>query len=73
MSMESRNCLNNDKYLYKKRLVISMICVSSLTTNISELKYVLTNKKNGFYVLLICLIAISMTLQVSKYYNYFIK
>ena len=67
MSMESRNCLNKDKYLYKKRLVISMICVSSLTTNICELKYVLANEIIGFYVSLICLLAISMTLQVSKY------
>ena len=71
MSMETvltkRIEVNKDKYLNKKRLVISMICVSSLTTNISELKYVLTNKNIGFYVLLICLIVISITLQVSKH------
>ena len=67
LTVTNRMKMNIDNYLNKKRLVISMICVSSLTTNISELKYVLTNKKNGFYVLLICLIAISMTLQVSKY------
>ena len=66
MSMESRNCLNKDKYLYKKRLVISMICVSSLTTNISELKYVLLKKNSDFTILLIGLISISITLQVSK-------
>ena len=71
MSMETvltkRIEVNKYKYLNKKRLVISMICVSSLTTNISELKYVLTNKNIGFYVLLICLIVISITLQVSKH------
>ena len=73
LTVKNRMKMNKDNYLNKKRLVISMICVSSLTTNICELKYVLANENICFYVSLICLLAVSITLQVSKYYNCFIK
>ena len=65
MSLKTEG-FNKDKYIRKKSLVISMICVSSLTTNISELKYVLLKKNSDFTILLIGLISISITLQVSK-------
>ena len=71
LTVTNKMKMNKDNYLNKKRLVISMICVSSLTTNICELKFVLANENIGFYVTLICLLAISITLQVSKYYNCF--
>ncbi|XP_074027380.1 ninjurin C isoform X6 [Leptinotarsa decemlineata] len=58
--------LDVNKYATKKTIAQGLLDVALLTANASQLKYVLqVGEKHEFYVLMLCLIIISILLQVT--------
>lgn len=59
--------LDANRYATKKTVAQGMLDIALLTSNASQLKYVLqVGPKHEFYTLLVVLISISIILQVSK-------
>jgi hypothetical protein len=57
--------LDANKYATKKTIAQGLLDVALLTANASQLKYVLqVGEKHEFYILMLCLISISIVLQV---------
>ncbi|XP_074027377.1 ninjurin C isoform X2 [Leptinotarsa decemlineata] len=60
-----KKTLDVNKYATKKTIAQGLLDVALLTANASQLKYVLqVGEKHEFYVLMLCLIIISILLQV---------
>ncbi|XP_068894447.1 ninjurin-1 isoform X2 [Tenebrio molitor] len=58
--------LDANKYATKKTIAQGLLDVALLTANASQLKYVLqVGEKHEFYILMLCLISISIVLQVA--------
>ncbi|XP_068894451.1 ninjurin-1 isoform X5 [Tenebrio molitor] len=57
--------LDANKYATKKTIAQGLLDVALLTANASQLKYVLqVGEKHEFYILMLCLISISIVLQL---------
>jgi len=59
--------LDANSYATKKTIAQGMLDIALLTANASQLKYVLqVGEQHEFYTLMVCLISISIVLQVCK-------
>ncbi|XP_076313452.1 ninjurin-2-like isoform X2 [Tachypleus tridentatus] len=64
-SQKSRRLLDHNAYATKKTVGQGMLDIALLTTNVSQLKYLLqVGKRHEFYYLLITLVSVSILLQV---------